>query len=336
MFIVGLVVAAALLELRALRTQRRGPRIAMHVASGLIAFFCVFTYEIAIPLVGLMWLLSLAAYGRRRDVLIRAGVDMAIAGGYAVYRTAVPYPPDVSFTVERTTGESIRRAWDLVYHAGGVWRAVFAPGPWVAAVAILIAGAVVLAALNPGYRRAVRPLAIALALAAVTGAAAVLVYVRSHPYYTPDLGSFSNRTNLGATIPGCVAFVRADRPAVPRLAPAHLGPLGGDWWSPCLSLRLFLHAAAIERKHQTNWIESWRVQEQAAAAYATLARDLPVDAVDRGLRRRDVRARLHPDPLEHVGPARDDLLLARRAPAAGDSRHERRRVHGNGHRGRRR
>ena len=105
MFIVGLVVAAALLELRALRTdavaahrdarRQRADRVllCLHVRdrdpTGRIDVAAV-TCRLRTA--------ARRAHPRRR----RYGDRRRLA----VYRTAVPYPPDVSFTVERTIGES--------------------------------------------------------------------------------------------------------------------------------------------------------------------------------------------------------------------------------------
>ena len=277
------VLVSMHLTLVALRTESRRRANVLHGVAIVIAVVALFTYEIAVSMVAMGGVVYVAAHGMRRPALVRGGIDLAIAGGYALFRNAFPYAKQ-SFTIERTTGETIDRGERLLRAGGRVWLDVFAPTGLRPVLVVVVGACAVLAVVDATYRRRAAPFLVAAGVSVVAGAGALFVYIRSPDFYTPSLTGTASRVNLGASVPSVVVIaavlalaylaVRRFRASVPVAAVA-VGLLAAP---------IAWHEIRTERRHQLSWTQSW-VEARAAlpgleASLVGLPRDASIVAFD--------------------------------------------------------
>jgi hypothetical protein len=276
-FVLGLYFAAVLIGIVALR--RSGWRAwALHALSLLIYLGLVFTYEIVVPLIAVSGVFYVLAVPDRR-AWIRAGVDLAFAFVFGIYRAVIsPVDPDQGFVVERTGSETASRIGDLADGSWQTWQDLFMPGA-AGALLTVAAGLVICVALvaRPDTRRPIGRWLLLVLAAAVVVALAVSIYVPANDFYVPQVNGLFNRLNLAPGAAYAFAFVAL----LGALAVA-VRALAGATAATAVVAALFgaviawqLNVGALS---QNAYQESWREQTRVAAVLDAAVKPVPENA----------------------------------------------------------
>ncbi len=275
-YVIVLVLIGVLIALSALRRPRGPGQWTLQILSALLFVGAMATYEIAVPLVALNGIIYWAA--EKRPAAIRRGVaDFLLAAGFVMYRLVVaPADPSEGFTVHRTLHGYLSRASTLVESAWNTWHESLLPGAvGTFGIVVVVVAACVLAALDDGMRRRLRPWAAFLFASLVVAGASTFVFVTANDFYTPQVSSVFNRVTLPASIAYVCLFVallgfgyeivRCLSP-LPWVAVVAVG---------IVALGSGRHQFLISTEHKRSWEASWREQEVALEGYSTAMRGIP-------------------------------------------------------------
>jgi hypothetical protein len=275
-YVIVLELGGVLLALWALRSAPGRDRLALHVASLLLMLLAMATYEIAVPLVALNGIVYWAAC-RNREALRRGIVDFGLAVAFVLFRLVfVPVDPSKGFTVHRTIGGNVSRAWTLVENALRTWHETFLAGPFGTVLVLLVLVlAVVATVVDPTVRQRLRPWAALFSGAVVIGLAGTLVYQTANDLYLPHVGSLFNRVVLPASIAYVCAFV-----ALLGIAYELIDRFVGRHSVAATVIAVILllsawHQIRISSDHADLWEASWAEQKVGIAAYDDAAAGLP-------------------------------------------------------------
>jgi hypothetical protein len=281
---IGQIVVAAqfvgvLVALAALRRTSGWPRFALHGLAAFLSLLAMVTYEIAVPLVALNFLIYFAAF-RTRRALWRGAVDIGLVVLFLVYRVVLdPVDSQSGFVVKRTVSGDLTRGWTLIRTAWSTWHSVYAPGALgtILVLVVILASAAMLLA---GWRRRPRLLLWSAVMAAgvATSVICALTFITANDLYLPQADGTFNRLNLPATLAYAVAFVALvgmgfellrSVPAPRWLAPAAL----------VVAVALIsVHQLKVSSAHRRAWEASWSDQQVALAGYRIALAHLPRDA----------------------------------------------------------
>lgn len=276
LYVMVLELAGVRLVLSALGRPSRPRRFTLHAAGTLLFLMAMLSYEIAVPLVALNGIVYWAAF-RNRAALWRGAVDLALAGGFVLYRLALAPPdPNAGFTVHRTVHGDLTRARTLVESAWGTWHATFMPGMLgVIGIIAVLAGASVLSLREVEMRRRCWPwfglLAGSLAVAGVS----TFAFLTANDLYFPQVSSVFNRVTLPASIAYVCLFVALlglGYEIVRRFVPVQLA---ATLAVALVALVSVWHQLRISTDHKRSWEASWSEQKTALAGYAVAMRGIP-------------------------------------------------------------
>jgi hypothetical protein len=271
-----LLLAGVLLGIEALRRRS----LPLHVASLLVLFLTLNTYDGMLPLVaisgGLYWLAI-----REPRALRRGLVDLVMAVVFLGYRLTLGTPPDEEGqVVSRTLGELLSRELDILEGAWRTWRELFLPA---GSLGITLLVATVAVAAGAWFARPVsRPVLRAASLAALVGigwaAIAVSAYLTTADLYIPQPDGLFNRTNLGASL-GYVAIFVALLVALYGVARALTGRTWAAAALPAVAVgALVVHQVDRTAEHRDAWVAAAQSQQIALNGFREAAKRVPPDA----------------------------------------------------------